>query len=362
MRYTVVCVFILISLPALAQEKTSNPEFLSLKSYYGFIIPHTSSIRHLTDSKPYGVEMDYGWVLTKQRDWERCNCYARAGFSLSHIDFDHPEVLGTATNVMMFAEPYLNYGSNIWMSIRMGVGPSYVSKVYDQKTNPENLFFSKHLSYIIHLDFMLNFLLSEHLNGKLFGKYNHISNGGVDHPNKGMNFPTVGVGLDYVLESPDFKQRESVPIKQEGIIISGAVFGAMKNVTQGPSEIKQRTLGYGFLVKGRRKIAKINALNTGFEGFWDGEIKEKYNGQREHRQLSWLAGHDFIFGRFIFSQYWGTYLYAPAYNKHFFQRYSLSYNFFGNLRAGVNLKAHAEVAQNFNVHIAYDLTSIVSKK
>lgn len=355
MRYLALLIAIFIKISAFAQDTTSNSVFWGLKPQYGFILPHSQSIRPLSNSNPYGMEFDYGWVLSRQSDWERCNCYSRAGFSASYISFDNPEVLGSASSLIMFAEPYLNYGSDVWMSLRMGVGPSYISKVYDETTNPENLFFSTHLSYIIHLDFMLNFRMTDHWNGKIFGKYNHISNGGVEQPNKGMNFPTIGVGLDYVPEPPDFVQREALPIEQEGIISSAAVFGAMKNVVEGADEVKKRTLGYGILVKGRRKIAKINALNVGVEGYWDGAIKEKSQGEKEHRQFSILAGHDLIFGRFIFSQYWGTYLYAPYYKKKFFQRYSLTYNLIGNLRVGVNLKAHAEVAQNFSVHVAYDL-------
>lgn len=355
MRYIALSIFLLIQISAFGQDTTSNPAFFGLKSQYGFILPHAKSIRHLSNSRPYGMELDYGWILSRENDWERCNCYSRAGFALSYVNFDNSEVLGSATNLIMFAEPYLNYGSDVWMSLRMGVGPSYISKLYDEETNPENLFFSTHLSYIIHLDLMLNFRLTDHWNGKIFGKYNHISNGGVEQPNKGMNFPTIGVGMDYVPDPPELVEREPLPIKQEGIIPSAAVFGAMKNVVEGASEVKKRTLGYGFLVKGRHKIGKINALNLGFEGYWDGAVKEKSEGTKEHRQFSLLAGHDLTFGRFIFSQYWGTYLYAPYYKKNFFQRYSLTYNLIGNLRVGVNLKAHAEVAQNFSVHVAYDL-------
>jgi hypothetical protein len=355
MRYIALLIVLFIPASLFAQDTTSNSTFMGLKPYYGFILPHTSSIQKFKRDRPYGLEFDYGWVLKKASDWRRCNCYSRAGFSASWVNFGNPEVLGSAFNLAMFAEPYLNFGSNLWLSMRMGVGPSYTTKVYDEETNPENLFFSNHFSFIIHLDFMLNFRLSDHWNGKVFGKYNHISNGGVEQPNLGINFPTVGVGLDYVAEPGEFVEREPVPIQQKGIIPSAAVFGSMKNVVEGPDKVKKRTLGYGFLVKGRHMIAKINALNLGFEGYWDGEIKEKSEGEKEHRQFSLLVGHDLIFGRFIFSQYWGTYLYAPNYKKNFFQRYSLTYNLIGNLRFGVNLKAHAEVAQNFSLHVAYDL-------
>jgi hypothetical protein len=35
-------------------------------------------------------------------------------------------------------------------------------------------------------------------------QYNHISNGGIKEPNKGLNYPTVAGGFHYYLEAPSF--------------------------------------------------------------------------------------------------------------------------------------------------------------
>lgn len=348
-------IILLGKMSSIAQDSLISTTFLGVKSFYGHLIPHSKKIRHLVGTNPYGMEFDLGWILNSSEDWKRCNCYSRAGFSASQISLDRPEILGWATNLMMFAEPYLSHGNDLWFSVRMGVGPSWVSKVFDEDSNPENLLFSNHLSFIIHLDVIMNIAFGDHLNGKVFGKYNHISNGGVDQPNLGMNFTSMGLGLDYVFGKPEFPVRDPEPVKNRNVVFSVAAFGGMKNVVEGTSKIKKRTLGYGLMLKGRRKITVLNALNLGIEGYRDGEIEEKWQGRKDPRQLSGITGHDLIFGRFIFSQYWGTYLFAPYYRKHFFQRYSLTYNLLGDLSLGVNMKAHAEVAQNFSLHLSYDL-------
>lgn len=339
------------------QDTATNPVFLGLKPYYGYIIPHSKYIRHVSYSNPFGIELDYGWILTSQSDWERCNCYTRAGISTSFINFDNPDILGSAINLMLFVEPYItNPRKNNWMSIGMGAGPSYLTKVYDEKTNPDNLFFSTRLSFIIYFDIIYNFRLNDHANGKIFAKYNHISNGSVSQPNKGMNFPTLGLGMDYALKPPSFPERKPVPVKQKKIIFSAAVFGTLRrSLWEEFNDLSNHTIGYGLLVKGRKKISKINALNSGFELFLDDKVQEKSEGQKEHRQLSWLIGHDLLLGRFMFSQHWGTYLNGPHYDDIFFQRYSLTFNLVNHLHIGVNLKAHRQVAHNFNLHLSYDL-------
>ncbi len=337
-----------------AQDKTTNPVFLGVKPQYGFIIPHSSAIRSLSQSRPYGLAVDYGWFMIQKKDWQRCNCYSRAGFSISHINFNQPRVLGQATNLMMFAEPFFNYRGRVLTSLRMGVGPTYLNKIYDPEKNPRNLFFSTHLSFIIHLDVALNFRLTRQWFLKVYGKYNHISNGGIQEPNKGMNFPTFGAGLDYLFAPVELKKRQPLPLEEKGIIPSLEVFATMENVTRGEGDVQKRTYSYGLILRGRRRITRLNALNAGVEYLWDGQIKEKTGEAGHSRQISLLTGHDLAFGKFIFSQFWGTYLYAPYYNKPFFQRYALTYQVSDHLRLGVTLKAHAEVAQNFNVLVSYD--------
>ena len=40
------------------------------------------------------------------------------------------------------------------------------------------------------------------------GNYNHISNGGLKQPNKGINYPTLALGLDYIPNPILIQNRE----------------------------------------------------------------------------------------------------------------------------------------------------------
>jgi len=355
MRHLVWFVLLVFPLPGFAQDTTTNATFIGVKPQYGFIIPHSRAIREISSSRPWGISMDYGWVLAREEDWRRCNCYSRAGFSLFHVNYANPDELGTSTSLIMFAEPFFNYGGDWMTSLRMGVGPSYLSKIYDREENPENLFFSSHLSFLVHLDLSLFYRVTDRWYVSFYAKYNHISNGGIDEPNKGMNFPTFGAGVDYLMRPVDYKSRQPLPPGNNGIIPSLGAFATMKNVTVGQDEVTERTFGYGVMLKARKRLTRLNGINLAGEYLWDGEIRAKSNRKNDPHQLSILAGHDLTFGRFIFSQYWGTYLWAPYYEKNFFQRYALTYQITSHLRGGVTLKAHAEVAQNFNVLLTYDL-------
>ncbi len=342
---------------SLAQNDTINPAYFAVKPQYGFILPHSKTIRDLTHTNPYGIEGEYGWYLTQKEDWLRCNCYSRAGVSFLYIDYANPSVLGQSMNLILYAEPLLTYKSSWMASVRMAAGLSYITKVYDEQKNPENFFFSSHLSYLVHLDLNLTKFITDDSFLFLFAKYNHISNGGVKKPNKGMNFPMFGLGMGYNLNSLNFPEKKKIPLeKPVPVVPVGGTFMTGRTIhTKDTDEYK---LAVGLFAKGRRKISRLNAVTFGVEGVYDRSLyslDEARSNLLSNSYYSLLAGHAFVFGKFVFSQEWGLYLYAPFYERHnFFQRYSLTYNIWNHFRAGVTLKAHAEVAENFNVLITYD--------
>jgi hypothetical protein len=340
------------------QKDSLNPSYMAVKPQYGFIIPHSKTIKLLSQTDPYGIEGEYGWFLTREKDWERCNCYSRAGFSMLCVDYDNPSVIGQSYNFIAFVEPLLNYKGNIRASVRMGAGVSYLTQIYDPVTNPQNKFFSTHLSYLVHLDVNLTTFITKDIFLTLYGKYNHISNGGVKKPNLGMNFPTYGLGVGYKFDKLDFPAKTKKPLEKPIPVIpyTGTFFTTRTIHVEDGDEL---TLSIGSFFKARRSVSRINSLTAGFEGVYDRSLparKDENAGGLQNTYYSFLIGHSFIFGKFMFSQEWGTYLYAPFYeDRTFFQRYSLTFQFSEKFRAGVTLKAHAEVAENFNVLMTYDL-------
>ncbi len=345
---------------AMSQEKTqtNNPYYVAVKPQYGFIIPHAPAIRDISSTNPFGLEVETGWHLLKKKDWQRCNCYSRAGLSLLYSNYNNPDVLGSSINLLAFGEPFFNYNGFMLTSIRMGAGLSYLTRVYDKQTNPENKFFSSPLSFLVHIDLNALKYLDDHWFLHAYFKYNHISNGGSALPNKGMNFPTYGIGLGYSFQPVNFPDREKIKLeKPTPLILSGHLFGTME--PDGSDDgFWGRRPAIGLLIKGRKEISRINALNAAVElsaNYAEKKRREQGVNPPDHRQVSFLIGHDFIFGNFIFSQYWGTYIFAPLYWQDFYQRYSLSYELMEDLRVGVTLKVHAQVAENFNLMFSYDL-------
>ena len=64
------------------------------------------------------------------------------------------------------------------MTLRGGIGVSYLNRVFDRTTNPRNEFFSAPLSFIGVVNVAFNYRVEETFVVQLAASYNHISNGG----------------------------------------------------------------------------------------------------------------------------------------------------------------------------------------
>jgi hypothetical protein len=290
--------------------------------------------------------------MLKEKNWQQCNCYSKTGISFLYINYNNPEIVGNSYNLIGFAEPFFIRSNRFLLSARMGVGVSFLDKIYDSEKNPENTFFSTHISYIVHIDINAYYQLNDRYSLMAYAKYNHISNGGVKQPNYGMNFPMFGVGLNYSpsgkINFPEREKREFSP----DMFYNVYTFGMIKKISENEYFPEKTTYVFGFYGLAGRTVSIINGFSIGVEYLNDGAAKEEIlrkNLTDDHQKISGLIGHHLLFGKFDFSQYWGTYIYSPSDSRNFYQRYSLSYQFSKYVLGGVTLKTHGDVADSFNI-------------
>ena len=351
--FIIFCFFLFKPCYSQAQDTTSAPVIVGVRSNWGFIIPHSNKIEELSHTNPWGIEMDINWHLIKRETWQYCFCYPRTGFSLMYTNFSNPEVIGSALALYPYIEPFISAEKPFSLSIRFGMGPTYMTKIYDQEKNPENLFNSSHLSFIVVLNMGFNYRVSPNINLRIAGNYNHISNGGIKQPNLGINFPTINAGLDWSLSPAHFPNREKnsdlVP-NPEKFRLDIYLFGTGKIDHKNSKNYIISGLGFNF----SERIGRINAMTCGVEWINDGEIKylakenqitNKYGNIIDHHRAGILFGHELLLGRFIFSQQLGFYIYSPFEPLDaVYQRYGILFKISDRIFTGINIKAHRHVA------------------
>ncbi|QSE97450.1 acyloxyacyl hydrolase [Fulvivirga lutea] len=324
--------------------------------HYGKIIPHSSELKPVTEEPLWGLQLDYSRLKLSEKAWDQCNCYAKLGASFTYFNYQNPDQLGSSSNLIFFAEPYLSYKSPLKISMRTGVGFTYLNRLYDENTNPENLFFSSHLSFIMHLGLYGIYSLNDNYALKVGFNYNHISNGGLKQPNKGMNFPTISAGVIYNRSSYKLEAREKNTHLKKKLFYYARLFGTMPEVSNEDVSVNERKLLIGLSGGALFHVTQSNAFNVGVEFTNDESYKrsaELMGEDYDHRVVGLVLGHNFVFGKILFNQQMGWYAYRPfpSTSNSFYQRYELMYKIADKLQAGVGLKSHGHVAENMDLRI-----------
>ena len=338
-------------------DSLTSVKLVGLKFHLGSVLIHSRELRPIEDSYPLGVEFNLAWHKISQKAWESCMCYPKLGISLTYWDFDNPDVLGQGVAGLFYIEPVFNTQGWVNYSIRAGFGVSYQNNPNDPVTNPDNLSYSTYLGFPLQLGGSAHFRIKERwlLNTTLV--YNHISNGGVRQPNKGINWPSIGVGLAYYLQPFEFKKRAVVNWRENGPPKKRLDFTFFMAYEEPDDNLF--LLSHGLEVKWSRQFARVNAYTLGGEIMYDngtGYVLEQEGLDGSSIKAGLAAGHEFLLGKFLFSQQFGVYLSnSNPMHADVYQRYGLVYRISKRFSTGINLKAHGHVANFLDFRVGFSL-------
>lgn len=325
---------------------------------HGFIFAHSEAVENTKGARPTGIEFSFGWQRNDDVAWDLCNCFPKKGLVLSYNDYD-AKVLGTSFNASYFLEPMYKLGKKTFFSFKGATGLSYLTNPFDSIRNPGNQSYSLTIGGNLLFGIGLSFLIKEHwwLNGSI--NYQHISNGGLRLPNKGINWPTAGISLAYqknpmpYYTRPRSKEKfwKDFPMRWEI-----GVFGiAKKGTNEKGSSSRMPLLGGSF--QGGKQVGRINRLTIGTEVYSDKSLRiqlKRDSIEASAVKAGLLFGHEFLLGKFQLSQRLGVYIFDQTpYFDRIYHRWGLHYNINKHWGAGFHLKAHRQVADFIDVRVTY---------
>jgi len=337
----------------IGQEKSTRIGYIGLAANYGQIYIHSSHVENLNGVWPYGFEIDMGNHYFSDHIRDVCGSFPRMGNMFQYWNFNS-DILGWGTSTIFYMEPFLMTTNKFMMSIRGGAGLIYLSKPYDELSNPENAAYSKKYGFPLYLGFSAYVPLTLKSRIRLTGSFQHISNGGVSKPNYGLNYGVFTAAMEF-----SFKEYKIPPRK----------FGP--GIEMAPRDREKRTELSFFMafkgdedtgeassiigIHGRRalQLTRINGLTYG--GLL--EVDQTQSGSiLDKSRLSIFAGHEFWMGGFNFSQELGVYVYKPQDSpSYFMQFYTLQYRIANRVLLGVSGKAHFITADYLGFKIGIQL-------
>lgn len=321
---------------------------VGLESGLSFIIPHSNAIASISRYYPFLTQLSYSRLHTSQKAWESCYCTPRTGIIGAFHHYRNRQLLGTGTSVMGFVEPYFGFQRKVFWSFRLATGPVYLSSVYDANNNPDNLFFSSRISLLMQVGVNIGYRLGQQTSATIGVFYNHISNGGLKEPNKGMNYPAVQVGVQQILFKPaELLQYERRRNWRNEKPISCAI--SILYTSRATGDIYDKRLNvYGLDGAVHWRHGFLGELRAGAE--WVADEKRSAVARREGWSLSphhlgLHIGEYLIAGKFSLGLAIGAYVWqGPPYKDPVYQRYQLGYRPLKFLQISASLRAHRSVA------------------
>ena len=327
---------------------------LDIKQHCGFVIIHSREIRAIENSYPIGTEFNLNWQKIDKKAWELCHCYPKVGVLFSFFDFDNKKILGYGFNVAGFIEPFFQIDEKFNISFKTAAGLSLDTEPYDENSNPENMSYSLPVNGYLQLGLILYYQVNPKMKAMVSSHYNHISNGGVKQPNKGINYPTVAIGLDYTPQPISFQNRKKTEykvIRQTRYNMSISYFPK-----KAINNSKYFTV-FGISTGLSRKVGRVSAFTMDLEWMWDTSLKwtiETLNEDKSYQRGGLLIGHEFQMGRFTFSQKIGPYIYdLTKYNDPVYQRYGIKFHITENIFTGIDVKAHRHIADFIQIKLGW---------
>jgi hypothetical protein len=325
---------------------------------HGFIFAHSPTVENTKGSRPTGFEMIFSWQRNDPMIWNVCNCFPRNGLLLSYYDYDN-SILGKSITAAFFLEPTYRLGKKAFFSFRTSAGVSYLTNPFNSIRNPYNRSYSTHLNVYLLVGLGLWIKLDDHwwLNPSI--NYNHESNGSIKQPNSGINWPTAGITLNYQRDSRAYYTGTRVKPrswKNKSIRWDFGVFGTLKRALFLDGSSRRMPL-IGLSFQGGKQVGAINVVTVGAEIFRDWAAHHQFKQDTiaaSSVKAGILAGHEFILGKFLFSQRLGIYIFdqTPDFDL-LYHRWALHYRINERLGIGLQLSAHRHIADFSDVKLMY---------
>ena len=342
-------------------EDTQSKFSTSFYGNYGFIFAHSNDVENTANSFPVGITASFNWQRTDKQILDQYNCFPRQSLLIGVYDFDN-SILGRGINLAYSLEPHFMMSNHLSFYPKVSVGAAFLSNPSDPIKNPTNNSYSLPVSTYIALGVGARWQFSPSWAINLNAEYQHVSNGGLKEPNKGINWPTVGFGVEFAPKNLELRKfmrtkenNESFRARRMEISLLGVVKGGDFSGARKYYPITGINFTHSW------QVSRLHVWTAASEFFHDQFMQERLesdgiitNGYRG----GFLAGHEFLLGKFIFSQQIGIYWMGQNNNDLLYHRWGLNYFFLPKWAVGVNLRAHKQVADFTDVRV----TRVLGKK
>lgn len=340
------------------------PYCVEARFHYGAMYRHHQEFDYLSRGHTPGLELGLLFRPPAEQAWAQAYHYPQWGFAYRYTDLAFPRVLGQAHALYGLIDLPLTGkppGSFWQMYMRIGLGPSYLTRHFDEYTNNFNAAIGS--AYNVFVLFAWNHRLRITPRLSLLAGIDmiHYSNGAMRRPNFGINVFALNAGLKWQLflnTDGDYYAPDTIsdsPSRTEYLVWSSVGWHDHGK----PGDILYRV--YNFTAEANRVWHGMSALKIGADLFYNSYMdayleEEEIDNNSPFRMLATglHLGYSQHVGPLRMGVAMGYYLYneeeaVGTYYHRLIFRYRFSPHWFANF----SLHSHFAVANNFEWGLGY---------
>ena len=336
------------------EYKKSSPSswVYALRGDYGNVIVHTPNVKPIAGAKPYGIGFEISKQATDSATYHLCSAFPRVGFQFEFFHYGTP-ILGNSGMISYFIQPVYRLNKFMNFFYRGAFGLCYSDNPFNPNSPIDTLNQNYSLRYNPYLQIGagLGIKVSSHFSIDISGTFDHISNGNIKRPNRGLNWTTTSLALIYNPNGNSLPKLHRVHDKywktRPWEYRAGALY-VFKQDYAGFSMGYQRMFAAGGFVEAAKQIGRIHGFVAGvqvYQNEFKNDLQDPFAPVWQNKHSSILAGvyagHELLMGRFIFSQVIGKYITPhPNFYTDLFHQHSLRYLINKHWQIGYALRAH----------------------
>ena len=352
--------FLILSCPFSINAQTDNNQaklpYFTASLYSASTFKLDKSANDLNVSYPYGIELQYTKQLRDEKKWQQNACYFNSGMGVNYFNYNNA-LLGQSMAIFYVFEPQVKLGKKLKMIGSANLGLTFLSNPYNKDKNTTNSYYSLPVSAYLAFGTGLEYPLNKNLQLSLLAKFIHISNGGTQEPNKGINMAALNVRLSY---NPIDNRLDKFTRKPEKLILKNrldvGLYASNKNIAVNEPT---RCFIFGAMANYSKQVSSINALTGGIEIIADQVTQARLQRDqldKSSMRLGLLVGHEFLFGKFSVNQQLGYYLFNDTkYFNTLYQRIGVSYYTPAHFSIGFSVLTHTTIPNFTDLRLTYYL-------
>lgn len=359
--------FFIFFIPAIIFSQERNGKYtIDANYFYGNILPHNSTIKHLITEHPEGILISFNKKTFGEKEWQSAYNFPDYGASF-HYENTKNETLGDLYGLYGH---YNFYFLNRNLMFRIGQGVAYNTNPYDKNTNFRNLAYGSRWMPSTYL--MLNYSkenLYKNIGIQAGISFFHHSNSNLSSPNTSTNTLVMNLGINYSFEKSEQNQRytrinDTVNYKQPIKFNIAFRTGFNESDIIGSGKFPFYVLSAYADKRLSRKSAIQFGVDFSMMKYLEEYIKfksvaypnEHVDPNTDYRRIGLFVGHELFVNNFSIETQAGYYVYSPFdFLGPFYQRIALKYYFSDKIFASMSLKTHAAKAEALEVGVGVRL-------